>query len=66
MGNMQSGCQHFWKEDQEELLCFYCGAMLYRNQGEPGPRWLPPVPGEKPEKARGDRSPGQGSRKKKW
>ena len=47
MTNVPPGCKHLWKKDFEELICYYCGMMLYRNRDTTGPCWLPPWPGDK-------------------
>ena len=64
MADVNTGCKHFWREDQEELNCFYCGMMLYRNREETGPHWIPPKPGDKPPWEKGDRGGWRGRQKK--
>ena len=39
-------CSHFWLPDMDELRCFYCGRMLYRNPDPAGPPWIPAMPAE--------------------
>ena len=46
MDNGKTECTHYWLPDMEELRCFYCGRMLYRNFDPDGPRWIPPTPAE--------------------
>jgi hypothetical protein len=66
MVKVNSGCKHRWRKDQEELVCIYCGLMLYRNRNPTGPRWLPPQLGDKPPRYKGDRAADKKERPKKW
>jgi len=46
MDDAKTECTHYWLTDMEELRCFYCGRMLYRNREPHGPRWIPATPAE--------------------
>ena len=46
MGDTKTECSHFWLPDMEEMRCFYCGRMLYRNFDTDGPKWIPATPAE--------------------
>jgi len=47
MANLNSSCKHRWIKDDQELVCVYCGTMLYREQGPTGPIWRPRILGDK-------------------
>jgi hypothetical protein len=66
MDEVKPGCQHHWRRDADEMVCRYCGAMLYLNKGPTGPRWLPPGPGDKPPYTPGDRPERPDGRRKKY
>jgi len=66
MVNKNSNCKHFWRRDANELMCLYCGRVLYLNRAKTGPRWLPPVMGSKPTGGRNQSRDTRKIRPPKW